>query len=158
MILSAVVIVVLKREMDTGVLFFLPPPGHGETCYLRQQPRLCLLNSWQIPITRRFHCQGFSIIACPFSATHMDPLNLASSPAIPNRHPNGCHLKARLRHFCPHNSTRRPTGSVDSAKCALRHDTTFCAHRTTHIFARIAIQLGRCEHKNCAEVTIQLEH
>ena len=46
------------------------------------------------------------------------------------------HLKARVRHFCPHNSTRRPTGSVDSAKCASRHDTFFCAHHDTHFCAR----------------------
>ena len=45
------------------------------------------------------------------------------------------HLKTGLRHFCPHNSTRRPTGSVDSAKCASHHDTFFCAHHNTHFCA-----------------------
>ena len=50
------------------------------------------------------------------------------------------HLKAHLRHFCRHNSTRRPTQAGESTKCFSRHDTIFCAHPDTH-FARIATQL-----------------
>ena len=88
----------IKSWSILGILFF------------RRNSLHFLLNSWQIPITRRFHCQGFPIIVRPLGATHMDPLNLASlgathmdplnlasSPAIPNRHPNGCHMCVCLR-------------------------------------------------------------
>jgi len=59
------------------------------------------------------------------------------------------HLKARLRHFCCHNSTRRLTQVGESTKCASRHDSFFCAHHDTHFSKHHDTTRALCAQNMC---------